>query len=808
MRVSVSSALLFQRGNMKKITYIITMILGIASLFVISCAKKDSSSSSSSAADADETVSASGAISLSSKISIVDPKTTSSTARSVIATSGFAETADYNVDETTTFVFEEAGDVLDTVNSILCEMSQTRPGKMAKKANGTNYKAQVDSNKCGSGNGDAKVNSPSFDMWTVNSTKADKDKKQPMIVKAWVPNEGQTIRAKMAVKEKPSADLPYGRFKMSFKKVNADGSEFMKGYMRVKKTSGGSQTKFYMPMAMGPSGPTYDYSVKVNFNTNGSGTGATSMPNWTGQNQATGSKVFQVAFNNDYFYKQKTTNGVASDAVCIDRNKYLTSVWRYGMYDSNGARVDINSGFPITATASGETYHGYIGYYGLWMPSDAGVTDNSTVKKMDYSNPDDEGTEYKVRSWGGKLIKYTKNTITLGSIKNVPISIFTSSGQQRVAWNGTNFMLEATNVNGSWVDNASSAVTLNSTNAWNGLNFYSQALGGDGIVELTYSNGFGQAPDAPADNATVIFNTQSPVFPGDSVPANLACYRNCPDPANLASGTEVAGSIYKANKSGWFYSQNIDNVSAPTPHMYTFDNTTSGMVLKDNETTSVILSSTNNNVPWGVRTGPLFDNTTANFNLLKCSWDATKICPWNVRGKMSTFYQWETGPQSWNKLEVLVAADNSSMKFDPPMQVKYTHSGTGSNSGKSYDNASMYLEYGGIGELHGIPSFCVNRVTGAKSNCDDDSRWVTEITIPAASLVTQVADGTTEYVIKPLEVEQTMKLASPTTACEDAGLTLGSVTLPDSSDWSDPAIGRKPPVTGPPSVVSGKVTTN
>ena len=33
------------RGNMKKITYIIATILGIASLFVVSCAKKDSSSS-------------------------------------------------------------------------------------------------------------------------------------------------------------------------------------------------------------------------------------------------------------------------------------------------------------------------------------------------------------------------------------------------------------------------------------------------------------------------------------------------------------------------------------------------------------------------------------------------------------------------------------------------------------------------------------------------------------------------------------------------------------------------------------------
>ena len=72
----------------------------------------------------------------------------------------------------------------------------------------------------------------------------------------------------------------------------------------------------------------------------------------------------------------------------------------------------------------------------------------------------------------------------------------------------------------------------------------------------------------------------------------------------------------------------------------------------------------------------------------------------------------------------------------------------------------------------------------------------------------KIADGNTEYIIKPLEVEQTMPLATSTTACEDAGLSLGSVTLPDSSDWSDPDIGDMPTVTGPPAVVGGEKTTN
>ena len=135
------------------------------------------------------------------------------------------------------------------------------------------------------------------------------------------------------------------------------------------------------------------------------------------------------------------------------------------------------------------------------------------------------------------------------------------------------------------------------------------------------------------------------------------------------------------------------------------------------------------------------------------------------------------------------------------MMVKYAHSGTKSNSGKSYDGASFYLEYGGLGDLYGIPSFCVNRKTGEKSNCDENSRWVNEFVIPAASDAIQVKDGSTEYVIKPLETEQTMKKASST--CTDAGLSLGTVSLPDSSGWKDPELEDEPDVDGPPSIVDG-----
>ena len=100
--------------------------------------------------------------------------------------------------------------------------------------------------------------------------------------------------------------------------------------------------------------------------------------------------------------------------------------------------------------------------------------------------------------------------------------------------------------------------------------------------------------------------------------------------------------------------------------------------------------------------------------------------------------------------------------------------------------------------------------TGEKVDCADTSegnvRWVNEFVVPATTVVTE-AGGSTEYVVKPLEVEQTMPEASNgTTDCTGAGLSLGGVDLPDVDDFTSPvsSIGTKPTVTGPPTIVSGE----
>ena len=820
------------------------IFLGIISFVFLGCAKKDSSSSST--ADTDDTVSASsgsGAITLSSKVSMVEAKSTDSTARTAFATvstDNLSSTSDYKVDKTQTFVYEKSADALQTVNMILCMIGQTRADLMV---NTGNYKAQVDEKKCEERSGDSKSNNPSYKMWRVNSSRAEGE---PMIIKAWVPNDTDRdgtddglIYAKAKVWQPPSDDYPIGHFKLNFKFLEGKtptGTQLGNGYMRTRRKGSTSTLQFWNPEKSGST--TYDYSVTAKFNTDGTGSGITTMPvrvcNESGCSFTGSQKTYKVAVGDGYFYKQKTIidsagGNTTADAVCLDRNKYLKSAWRYGMYNKgtntdNGSRVAINSGFPIKASNNSVDYYGYIGYHGLWMPTEAGVADNSTVYKLDFSGGSDQaGDNYTVRSWGGKLIKYTKNTITLGSIKNIPLNWWDNSigFEKRVFWNGTNFTADAKrsgSTSWQWADlDEEETFTLTASNAEHGFYFYSQALGGDGQIVLAYSSR-GAAPTAPTDDSSVIFNTQEPVFPGDTVPTTLACYENCLNPDTIATGSDSWGSsssIYHGKKwlgwngSAWVKgSGDMDNASAPDPYIYTWDNTTSGMVLQyDNGTkTDVLLGSANSNLSWGARSGIMFDNSTAaNFTALQCSWDSSKICPYKARGSLSTYYVWETGPEAWNKLTVLVAGDSSSVKFDPPMVVKYTHSGTKSNSGKNYDNATFYLEYGGHGDLWGVPSFCVDAKNGEKTSCANDgsTRWVPEFVIKKASPVTQVKDGSTQYLVKPLQVEQTMRKTSSASVCTDAGLSFGTISLPDSEPYSDPDIGERPTVKGPPAIVAG-----
>jgi hypothetical protein len=196
--------------------------------------------------------------------------------------------------------------------------------------------------------------------------------------------------------------------------------------------------------------------------------------------------------------------------------------------------------------------------------------------------------------------------------------------------------------------------------------------------------------------------------------------------------------------------------------------------------------------------GPLFENTAENLDLLKCDWD-NNTCSWQARSNLPVYYTWETGSNNWNRL-VALRSGGTFLSFDPPLQLGYTHAAAG-----KYLNAKFYLEYGGFGDLHGIPGKCVDMDTGADADCSQGGpgspiRWVPEFTIPDGSSATDALSAS--YYIKALEKEQRMR-AVAASECSSLPVTSYATQLPGLSDWSDPGIGAEPAVAGAPAVIGG-----
>jgi hypothetical protein len=283
-----------------------------------------------------------------------------------------------------------------------------------------------------------------------------------------------------------------------------------------------------------------------------------------------------------------------------------------------------------------------------------------------------------------------------------------------------------------------------------------------------------------SDNSEVILYLEEVVYPGDTIPSQLYCLEQCPDPSSL-TGTNP-----------YYNTEPYQDVSPSnaTYQQYTFD--TTNMVLQSGGT-DVVLTTENSTYEWGIISGPLFEPTPPNLAALACDWDTTKTCGWQAWSELDTFYTWETGPNDWNMFTALKDSSGTFLTFEAPLQVEYSHTWDDGTTSK------FYLEYSGFGELHGIPGICVDWNTGEPEDCDNTSRWVPEFSIPDGS---EVTDSTNSYLVKALEKEQRMKSVDVSNC---SGLSLTSYNLPSMDDWQDPAIGDEPTVTDPPAVIGGVV---
>jgi len=829
-----------------------------------------SSSSGTSSSSSGGGASAATALTVASKVSVVDPQLTGSVAAAASAMplsvkwfdvrawlrSAVTVTSDYEMDKTEVYVDEVSTNSLDTINNILCMVGQTKYDAMLNKGS---YIALVDNNQCNSNNSDVSsagqqaqnqssgANMPDYMSFTVVSSRASNTSNE--IVQAWVHqpasdhDQEALIYANIVISEGTSTQNPYGIFTMNFAGFpitngTVGTTAMFEGTLKaVRSVPTDLTSKVLLQFVSnnvssdGNGGiQTSTQKVSLDRQPDGSGGAGRVFQNYV-SSSGSGTTDFDIAFNTTDFFRKDVDTG---DTVCLSRTLFEESAWSYGLYDTTGARVTRNSGFSITFTQNGTQHQGYVGYWGLWTDGTSTLGNGDQVNETTYNNGNTTLTPYTVFMVGGRLHKHVKQLLTLGNITNVPIQYNEWSGSTgtnyEVVWDGTTlnkiaFMPQNCSGNCTWA-NLPSPVAIDVTHLTNGggsINFWSDSLGGQGQIVLsncTYTSTpvpMGQPPqpgytscDSPTGGSQVIFYTDVIVYPGDAVPAALRCYDNCPNATAL--GVDL-------NTNNGFMTNMMAGPSmTPTATDYSFSASAGagGMTLMLGSYPA-ILTSISATQQYGIQSGPLFDPSSANVALLACpagmGWGPGQICSWQAWSVLPEFYTWETGPNTWIQCSGVKDSNGTFVKFDSPLMVKYV--GLGDPYGTL--GTTFMLQYGGFGQLNGIPGKCVDMNTGLDADCSTGNngnntiRWVPQFTIPTTfggnpTTLTDGADSTIQYFVKPLEVEQRMK-ADPGACTALQGTDFSSYTLPDMTLWSDPvaANGAEPTVTGAPAVIGGVV---
>ncbi len=728
-------------------------------------------------------------------------------------------TSAYNTDKQNTHVEDATSEGVNQVNMITCIMTSLRPDALVNQGN---YLALVDKNKCDASGRSSTSNSssdsagsssaPSYMNAIVNSTRASNS--DPMMVKTWIDevekDHSATIFVHTTATEAPSSSNPYGVFRLDYCGKGSTGPCMMRGYLQ-----GSTSGIDYFEIEGGGGGGSNTRALTLT--TSGADSGAGKL-----QMSEMGTTVaYSFAYNASYFRRSDGTNDQCFSRDASDPETGM-SVWSYGLYDSNGDRVNLNSGFPVDYTAGdGTVYHGHMGYWGLWMPPSANIANGATVQRVQYSaGQEPTKTNYTLLKAEGRLTKYTKKSRTLNEIDKIKFQTWvgnvtgffsgaTPNTQYEMYWDDTAGVFKVTGMvdcnsgNGCQTKDldAEQSVAPAFFSTQGGARGFSQALGGELFVALA-----GVSPSTPSSSINVIYRVQDLVYPAD-MPATLYCLRDCPTAATMASyfasGSADASPFVPSSYNNW------NPTAASGLVSYSSDSASAALLDASSAPVTFTDSAALQSRPqyqWGVRTGRLFTSLAA----AQCANDATHYCDYKVE-EMDTYYQWETGPNQWNQFAAVKDSGGNVVTFDAPLQVSYSVP-SGAAYGP-YAGKSLVLQYGGFGELWGIPGHCVSHLTNDPVSCDtQNSRYVPAFVIPFDQTLGQVMNGATPLLAKWLDRE--IRFArKDLSVCTGAGVTLPTgLTLPTAAGLADPTdpassiyVGDKPTVTDAPRVIQGEV---
>jgi hypothetical protein len=704
----------------------------------------------------------------------------------------------YSTDLQSEYVQDSTSDSIASLNMVLCIFGSMGAGS---EVNAGPYIALVDMNKCDNKQASsAAAGATNYATAVLDVTRASNN--DPMIGKVWLSmtEQGKAVDVfvHLSATQSPSAAQPYGLFRLDYL-GKKDGVTGFNGFVDSQAAS------------------ISQFETGSNSSNTAMALSATSTSAGAGTITSIGGPSFNFAYDANYFRRSDGT-----DDQCFDRSKAHAqrSVWQYGTYNANdGTRVDMaHPGFPIVAAYAGVSYYGFANYWGINFQgldlnsiADARPISAMTITDQRPSNT----TGYTLSKVGGKLTRWTQQSITLDSLNSIPFSFGgdltgrTDSGavtgfqNWQVQWSSTS---QTFSVIGTQQCGSNSCVTtpLSPVATINADAFDHEPMSG-------WADSYGGSINIPPTGAShraadpVYYYVQSSVIPGSASLA-LYCLSQCPTAAALTafqSGNAQSSPYGNGTDHQWFSAASADTVS------YSFD--AGGLEDNSGGTAVPLVLEQPSQYPQGsmyaqngIGTGRLFDAPFSSLNCPSMTPAGTVCEPANP----TSYYTWVTGSQQWQQ-SLWLSSGSSVVAFDAPQNISYTVPNDAANGG--YAGVPILLQFNGFGNLYGIPGNCVDPVNNAQVECNmPNARYVPLFSIPDGATMT-LPNPSTPLIVKALNSEIRLKNlgASASSAC--AAMTFAAVAPPtggthDPSSSSDAFyIGGKPTVSAAPKVIDGVI---
>lgn len=637
-----------------------------------------------------------------------------------------SQTVDTWVDDT---------DALDMVNDILGVCQETGYQNFVNQGA---YKALV--NKVGesdtsqSGSSSSSTTTESLQEITIDVTRASNT--APMIIKIWVEESDgpggmpMIIRGYFEVTESVSAQYPYGVMEAHFKGnvLNNDGSEGDQLFtmaMSVSAEGGNVVVEFVESCYEEAHEYERDNRVRVVADSTVT-TGNAYVYEKEVCGLDTDESTSYFAFNENYF--KYTDDGGATETV-LDKNDFSYKIYRYKLFDADGATVTRTSGFPIQLVGGENSgQHAYIGYWGLWAPYGVEINNGDTVTRM---GSDAEYTVVKVR---GKLRVHTKAEILLGDLDGVEMSYWTDTGDSIIAWTTSQVFqkLGSRSMEDGQITYLETPEDLAGFNDWEGA--WCEALKAYLPLGRLYKNDAGESI-TPDNTSTVNYHEEETVSPATALDMTLYCWQYVLD-------APIDQSVIDAADEGTYWG---DGAIKKT---YFFD--ASELVLKEDNASgeAVIIPAgldlSASNYQWGLHVSPL---TEAPYT----------VDDWWKAHDADTYYSWETGDNDWNQFATLIDSSGDYVTFQAPLMLSYTHSTANDiNDDAAHNDKKFKMDYDGF-ELHIPWEF--------NPDAAEDHKWEPMFNLKDGVVLT--GSDATEYVVKGIERAMVMNEASNPSLADD-----------------------------------------